>query len=404
MLFRIDLTQNVETTSLQPVEAARKGTLGEVELEKLIVGTAALSGSEVAGEMNSYIFGEELLFLSHQTIISDKKKSDRKRLDILALDSAGRVVIIELKRDEARLGVDTQALQYLSRISALKGDQFLKYIRSMKKLKKDISEADYIAQIQDSIDYPVSQINSEQRIILLARNFDPALFSMGEWLSSKDIGFKCISYTPYEFDNDRFISFSVEFDRSTQAIHRFNPYTASMKKRAAGSPPKDFWHVIGKPRYEVSDEKWWADQLKHRCINCGFKGERGDRGFRILDNLIIGDRIFAYLPGVGAVGMGVISGEYSLVQEPVTIETDIFRGDMRHRRPITWLYWLSPDALSPAKAISAERLRQDDLPTHPVATHATIRDVRKARELERLMANLAEDPNTGWRRVKYGLD
>ena len=71
--------------------------------------------------LDSNIFGEPLLLVKQQA-----RTHERKKADILALDLNGNSVIIELKKDHARLGVDVQALQYLASFSKLKGKDFIK--------------------------------------------------------------------------------------------------------------------------------------------------------------------------------------------------------------------------------------------------------------------------------------
>src|SRR5256885_1691077 len=59
------------------------------------------------------LLGEPLLVIGRQVLIPDTKD----RLDLLALDSQGAAVIIELKRGLLKDPVDVQALRYASYIS-----------------------------------------------------------------------------------------------------------------------------------------------------------------------------------------------------------------------------------------------------------------------------------------------
>ena len=52
------------------------------------------------------VFGERFLKVARQV-----RTREKKRADIIALDRRGNGVVIELKRDQGRLGVETQALQ-----------------------------------------------------------------------------------------------------------------------------------------------------------------------------------------------------------------------------------------------------------------------------------------------------
>src|SRR5690606_12006452 len=93
---------------------------------------------------------------------------------------------------------------------------------------------------------PIDQVNRRQRIILLARGFDRALYSMGKWFGTNDVAFRCIAYTPVEVHGERFISFSVEFDHSL-------PETFPLYFGSQAREPAVFWHNIG-----AADKDWWA--------------------------------------------------------------------------------------------------------------------------------------------------
>src|SRR5688572_14100026 len=62
------------------------------------------------------VLGEELLVITTQFAGFDKTK---ERSDILALDRAGRLVVIELKRDTSGSRQDLQALRYAAYCATL---------------------------------------------------------------------------------------------------------------------------------------------------------------------------------------------------------------------------------------------------------------------------------------------
>jgi RecB family endonuclease NucS len=80
----------------------------ELELESYLISQAEAN----VKVMSESVFGEPLLLVRKQV-----RTSTRTRADILALDRAGNGVIIELKKNAGRLGVETQALQYLADFS-----------------------------------------------------------------------------------------------------------------------------------------------------------------------------------------------------------------------------------------------------------------------------------------------
>jgi hypothetical protein len=328
--------------------------------------------------LNKAIFREDLYLIGRQL-----RTRQGKRLDMLAIDLNGNAVVIELKRDAATLGVDTQALQYLADVSADAGPAFLDaWLKA--------SEAEHRKRILDSLRVPAEQINRKQRIILIASDFDRSLFSMGEWLASQGIGFRCISYRRYALAGHDYLSFSVEFDGAGEPVYRF----ARRERFAEG--PGSFW--IGMGSWVKSANRassWWESHLRGGFISCGFEGREGDRGTEILQKMLSdGDTVYAYMPGFGAIGYGTVSGPYKFekINSP---SNDPLGGEHPHRRPVQWKAWVDPANLG--AAIPPSELRdRDDLPAHPIATLARIRP-EKAEALKALMDSKVKSEPDKWR-------
>ena len=260
------------------------------------------------------IFGEDLLVINKEV-----RTNERKRADILAVDRMGSGVIIELKCDLGRLGVETQALQYLAGFSSYKGAQFINQFAKSKETTKEKEVLGFVggnARLED--------INRHSRIMLVARSFDPSLYSMGEWLSNSGVACRCIEFTPLQIGNEQFISFSVKFDRTPISLY---PLLFANQMRAPGF----FWHNIGHPT-----DEWWQFLVRNGEISTGFENQPGDHGERILQSYIPGDTIVAYANKYGAVGWGKIDGSkpYRLVERNGS--DDQLHGHHLHRRGIIW--------------------------------------------------------------------
>ncbi|MHC4145978.1 MAG: hypothetical protein ACYSUD_14480 [Planctomycetota bacterium] len=327
----------------------------ELELEKYLISTA----EEEVPTLNSSVFGETLLLVSNQV-----RTRARKRADILALDHMGNSVIVELKRRAGSLGVETQALQYLADFSRFKGQAFIKrFLKNSADLEENI-----YGFLGDEV--KTEDINNNSRIILMARSFDPTLFSMGEWLSSRGIAFRCIEYTPIKYDDKRFISFSVAFDRCPEAIY---PLSFQSQTR----PPGYFWHNI---RY--ARDQWWRHLVKAGQISTGFDNQPGDQGERILKNYVVGDTIVAYAKRHGAVGWGTIRNPSSYRLLEVGCDEDMSSGRQLHRLGIEW----KCAAASIADAVGPKELLENYGIFHPRSTCVRI-DPKKAKHLIKDMQN-----------------
>lgn len=378
MLFRIE--KKNERQLLQAVSQSNEGRFLENTLELLLTSTDD-DGRPNSALLDENVFGERLYLIGRQF----RTRQD-KRLDVLALDERGRAVVIELKRDHAILGVDTQALQYLADVSAYSGEEFL------DKYLEDRGNGDRKRQILDALEVPPDEINRKQRIILIARSFDPSLYSMGEWLASQGISFRCIRYGRYTIGDQDMLTFAVAFDRAAEPVYRIR------QSERVSRGPASFWLGTGSwVREGGKAEQWWRAHVEGGFVSCGFDGRLDDRGTEILDGMLRnGDTVFAYMPGVGAIGYGVVNGPYKLWPPS---DQDPLGNEHLHRRPVRWKVWLDPSSLLDGhSAIRPADLRSPELPSHPIATAARIRDERKAEALRRAMDQRA-DANPGvWKR------
>jgi hypothetical protein len=313
MLFKI-----ISKDNKQVLEAVNSQSMGELQLEQLIMENQRDDNNNGTTQLLSEgIFGEELILLKNQV-----KVANSKRLDVLALDKNGNGVIIELKKDLGRLGVETQALQYLADISRFHGDDLIKN----KKLVNE-GNVEAVESFIDSAEIDRTKINSKNRIILIANKFDRTLFSMGEWLSDKGVGFKCIQYSVSNHeDGTQYIDFSVVFDRSPESAF---PLSFSAMQRE----PKYFWYNIG-----TTEPKNWACLKEQSIVSAGFDGKEDDKGNRLLNSFIPGDVLIAYANGYGAIGVAEIpkssSSNYLLLENPIA--NDPVSEYHLHRLNVEW--------------------------------------------------------------------
>ncbi|OOF53842.1 PD-(D/E)XK nuclease family protein, partial [Rodentibacter genomosp. 2] len=141
---------------------------------------------------------EELLIIQKEFSNFDKTK---ERLDLLALDKKGNLVIIENKLDDSGKDVTWQALKYASYCSTLtKSDIISIYQKYLDKNNSEEKAEEKISDYLGGEDINVNERGS-QRIILIAREFKPEVTSTVLWLRSYEIDIQCIKFTPYEFQD-----------------------------------------------------------------------------------------------------------------------------------------------------------------------------------------------------------
>lgn len=153
---------------------------------------------------NPEIMGEELLIIGHE--YDDFENNER--MDLLAIDKEGNLVVIEVKRDNSGISVDFQALKYVSYMSrrTLKEiiEIYSKYIDDNSLQLDPIQEIMEFLNVDDE-SLLNDMINNTQRIIIIGKEFDKRVLSVCAWLYENGINVKCISIKPYKYNEEIFI-------------------------------------------------------------------------------------------------------------------------------------------------------------------------------------------------------
>lgn len=148
--------------------------------------------------------GEDLLIIQKEFAgFADTKE----RLDLLALDKNGNLVIIENKLDDSGKDVTWQAIKYASYCSSLSKQDVINiyqdYLGVTGNAVEKISE---FFNDQDIEDIKINE-GSTQRIFLVAANFQKEVTSSVLWLQNFNLRIKCFKVTPFRYDNQVMVDF-----------------------------------------------------------------------------------------------------------------------------------------------------------------------------------------------------
>lgn len=149
---------------------------------------------------NPQMLGEDLLVVSTEF---DRFTNSNDRLDILALDKSGNLVVIELKRDPAAGYADLQALRYAAMVSSMTIEVLVPYYRSYReKYDKDVlSETEAKKQLVEFVEAEsFSELSNKPRIILCSEGFSQEMTTTVLWLREAEIDIRCVKITPYQVD------------------------------------------------------------------------------------------------------------------------------------------------------------------------------------------------------------
>jgi len=192
---------------------------------------------------DSTILGEPLLIIGRQVLIPDVKD----KLDLLAIDTQGNTVIIELKRGKLKDPVDIQAMRYASYISKWGFEDLENQARNyMGKIgDPDFNfNAIYESFCEDAGIDEIPDLNKDQRLIIVGGSVRDKLGSVALWLYEHGIDIKVMEVRAYK-DGD-----SVLIEPDVLVPLQVSKFKETGRIKSEGSP----W---------ITDGKSW--HLEKRC-------------------------------------------------------------------------------------------------------------------------------------------
>lgn len=144
------------------------------------------------------ILGEDLFIL---TVEFNKYVQSSDRLDILALDKKGNLVVIELKRDDFAAYADLQAIRYAAMVSSMTLENLSHYVVEYRRkycheheysTDKALEELKEFVEVDD-----FKELSNRPRIILCSENFSTELTTTVLWLNQCGLDISCVRIRPH---------------------------------------------------------------------------------------------------------------------------------------------------------------------------------------------------------------
>ena len=182
-LFRIN-PDTKQTDSIQEVDFSQLGLQERRDIQEWVAD-------------NPGILGEELLIIGKEFSGFDRTN---ERLDLLAVDRDGKLVIIELKRDDTGADAHWQAIKYASYFHHATTDDI---IRIRAEYSSESQEDALTTLLQHMGADDLNALNNDQRIILASHRFAPEVTSAALWLNQKNPTedlITCVKLTPYRVE------------------------------------------------------------------------------------------------------------------------------------------------------------------------------------------------------------
>jgi hypothetical protein len=189
---------------------------------------------------------ENIEVIAPDTLVIDEEFGDwedvRRRIDLLALDKTGNIVVIELKRTEDGGHMELQSIRYASMVSTMTFDQavdvFARYRKKFGKENQDarVAMLDFLEWDEPDED----NFAQDVRIVLASAEFSRELTSSVLWLRKYSIDIQCVRLKPYNLDGRLLVDVQQIVPLPEEADYQVQVREKAQKERQARASNVDF--------------------------------------------------------------------------------------------------------------------------------------------------------------------
>jgi len=229
---------------------------------------------------NPEVLGEDLLIIQKEF---DGFSDTNERLDLLALDKEGNLVVIENKLDDTGRDVVWQALKYASYCSTLSTSQIIKIYQKYldKQAAGEEARAAIIEFLEIEDDESLVLNRNDQRIMFVANHYRKEVTSTVLWLLDHDVRIQCFRATPYSLGEELFLQIDQiipvpevsEFVIDIKEKDREDK-GKSQKAKETAAGLLEFWQAV-KTRFADDGVRYFDNISARPLFHMGFSKGKG---------------------------------------------------------------------------------------------------------------------------------
>lgn len=265
-------------------------------------------------ELEDMICEDMTILYEHWLPIGRQVATDHGgKIDILAIDQSGNLVVIELKKNKTPREVITQAMDYASWVKTLDSAKIADlYKKYGKSINKDYDSLDEALKNKFNKSFGEDEINNAHQIVVVASELDLSTERIIKYLNNYAIPINTVFFNVFRDGENRYLSRAWLIDPAETQEHA-NLATSGDTEPWNGEYYVSFGHDMG---------RHWEDARKYSFISAG-----GGRWYsKTLNQLSEGDRVWVNIPQTGYVGVGIVE-EPAVMAKDFMVKTE--KGDVR---------------------------------------------------------------------------
>jgi hypothetical protein len=266
------------------------------------VGEKPASLSEVSLDseaMLEQMISEDLSILSERWMLIGRqvRTAHGGKVDLLALNQDGQIIVIELKKDLTPREVVAQALDYASWVQKLEAQEVVKIFNAFSGGKSLTDEF----KIRFGFSLDEEQLNGSHQIFVVASALDPSTERIIGYLNGLDVPINVIFFQVFKDGTNQYLSRAWLID----------PLETEFKASSGQPGAKGEWNGEYYVSFGHGENRDWDEAVKYGFICAG----GGAWYSRTLSKLEEGKRVWVNIPAWGYVGVGLIAGQATRLSE-----------------------------------------------------------------------------------------
>ncbi len=218
--------------SLKKVDTTSFGREGILERQHL----------QTALRHQIHVVAPECLVISEE--FSEWTDSQR-RIDLLAVDKVGTLVVIELKRTETGEHMELQALRYAAMVSTLTFSRAVQiYQKYLNSSNQDVDAKTNLLGFLGWDEPQEEDFALDVRIILVASDFSKELTTSVMWLNERNIDIRCVRLIPHKFENQVLIDVQQIIPLPEVQSYQVKIKQQSEERRESRNSSRDYTHYV----------------------------------------------------------------------------------------------------------------------------------------------------------------
>lgn len=248
---------------------------------------------------------EQIDIIAPDTLIISEEfgnwEDSRRRIDLLGLDKAANLIVIELKRTVDGGHMELQAIRYAAMIAETSFDKVVTIYQDFldKSDKQEDAESNLLEFLEWS-EPNEDEFAQEVKILLAGADFSKELTSSVMWLNEFGLDIKCIRLHPYLDEGATFLDVQTVIPLPEVKDYQVKVREKKQKEREARISSRDFTKfdvTIADKTFTSLSKRWMMFHIISEVIKAG--GSPDDisialpkRKFKSFDKLLNVDEIY----------------------------------------------------------------------------------------------------------------